>query len=111
MKFLQTTTTAVTLVSAAATFFFAPVLVSGECDGIQEAAVVTELDLFDSTVVTNTLHLPNGELRYNSKFFSIAAALRDNNKQERIILPHRRILTRSLLLLLLLNLVLFVIVG
>jgi len=59
MKFFQP---ALTFLSAA-TAFFAPV--SGECD-FKEADIVTELDLFDSEVKTNTLHTPGGELRYNN---------------------------------------------
>ena len=61
MKFFQT---AATLASATALF----ARVSGECDGIRKADIVTELDLYNSVVATNTLHLPDGELRYTSKF-------------------------------------------
>ena len=67
MKYFQT---ALTLTSAA-TAFFTPV--SGQCD-FQEADIVTELDLFDSKVANNTLHLPGGELRYSSKFSMMLCA-------------------------------------
>jgi len=36
------------------------------CDGEQLPDVITKLDLFDSTVVTNTLHQDGGELRYDN---------------------------------------------
>lgn len=53
--------TIITLASTA-TVFLSPV--RGECDEIQVADTVTEFDFFDSILTTNTLHLPDGELRY-----------------------------------------------
>jgi len=36
------------------------------CDGEQLPDIITKLDLFDSNVVTNTLHQDGGELRYDN---------------------------------------------
>ena len=41
--------------------------VSGECDGLLTENKVTQLNFFESTVGTNTLHLKDGELRYKSE--------------------------------------------
>lgn len=40
--------------------------VSGECDGLLTENKVTQLNFFESTVGTNTLHLKDGELRYKN---------------------------------------------
>jgi len=37
-----------------------------ECPGLKTPDLVTRLEFFDATVVTNTLHLEGGELRYNN---------------------------------------------
>lgn len=45
---------------------FAPVSGQEKCEGYQAADVVTMIDLFQSVVVTNTLHEKDGEIRYNN---------------------------------------------
>ena len=67
MKLFQTATMLASAVTTA--LFVASPVVRGECAGIQNADIVTELNFYDSKTVTNTLHLPGGELRYDSKLF------------------------------------------
>jgi len=49
-----------------ATILLAPASASGSdgCDGIYTGDQVTQIDFFNSKLLSNTLHLEGGELRY-----------------------------------------------
>eukprot|EP00535_Pseudo-nitzschia_heimii_P013293 CAMPEP_0197196326 /NCGR_PEP_ID=MMETSP1423-20130617/32297_1 /TAXON_ID=476441 /ORGANISM="Pseudo-nitzschia heimii, Strain UNC1101" /LENGTH=626 /DNA_ID=CAMNT_0042650119 /DNA_START=12 /DNA_END=1892 /DNA_ORIENTATION=- len=52
--------------AALALAMIAPANAGDPCDGEQLPDIVTNLDLYESNVVTNTLHLDGGELRYDN---------------------------------------------
>lgn len=41
--------------------------VNADCCKPEDHRTITKLDLYESTVVTNELHIDHGELRYNSE--------------------------------------------